>query len=121
MLLRKLTRKRCAAFEDALVNALIPLQRSYVDALASANRMAATSQKRIAELEKELAKVESDIASIDNLNVATIAKEHPDWEADAQRRVDSHDWNMVADEVDKDDHSAHHAADAHGKDHAKAH
>ncbi len=99
---------------------MIPLQRSYVDALATAQRMALTSQQRVAELEKELAKVDADLASIDNLNVTMIAKQHPDWEADAQRRVDSHDWNLNADEVDKDDHDAHHA-DAHGKEHAKAH
>lgn len=102
------------AFEDAVVNALIPLQRSFVDTLQMAKRMAATSEVRIAELQKELAKVRADLASIDNLDVNAIAQAHPDWEADAARRVAAHDWNLIPDEVDKDLPAEHHDH-GHGK------
>lgn len=99
------------------MNALIPLQRSMLDALRMADVMAQTSQQRIADLEKDLLKVENDIATIDELNIQTLALEYPEWEEDANRRIAAHDWNMIQDEPDKDDHSAHHD-DAHGK---KAH
>jgi hypothetical protein len=102
------------------VNALIPLQRTLLDAMRMADTMAVTSQQRIAELEKALIKCDHDINTIDVVSIYDLAAEHPEWEADAARRIAAHDWNTIQDEPDKDDHSAHDAHDdAHGK--AKAH
>lgn len=101
------------------MNALIPLQRTLLDAMRMADTMAVTSQQRIAELEKALIKCDHDIDTIDDVTIYDLAAEHPEWEADAARRVAAHDWNMIQDEPDKDDHSAH--DDHHGDGKAKAH
>lgn len=106
--------------EIALVNALVPVERALAQAAAEANVLRETSAARIAELKANAATLSDDIANLETLSVDDEGKRHPEWEADADRRIANHDWNLVRDEVDKDakhhdHHDDDHAAGGHGK------
>ena len=91
-------------FEDALVNMLVPIERHFRDTLEEAKVMAETSKSRIEALEAELNAVQADIDGLDDVNIHTIAEQHPEWEKEAQERLENHDWNLIPGEVDKQAH-----------------
>eukprot|EP01108_Squamamoeba_japonica_P004051 TRINITY_DN323_c0_g1_i1.p2 TRINITY_DN323_c0_g1~~TRINITY_DN323_c0_g1_i1.p2 ORF type:complete len:254 (+),score=108.84 TRINITY_DN323_c0_g1_i1:1-762(+) len=90
--------------EAALANALVPLERSFQDIVRQAEVMGASSKARIAELSAELKQVEAEISKLDTLSINDIAKEHPEWEKDANQRIRNHDWNQIPGEKDPEAH-----------------
>jgi hypothetical protein len=90
--------------EDALVDALVPVERAIAVAAAEAEALAATSAVRLAELEAELKAVSEDLAKLEVLSVEGEAKRHPEWNETANAAIASHSWNLIPNEVDKEAH-----------------
>ena len=93
-----------ALTEDAIVNALVPVERSFADFNKTIGFMSETAQFRIKELEADLAKTEKDIENIDQLDIAGVEAEHPDWQKEADHNIEHHHWNTVENEHDKEAH-----------------
>ena len=79
--------------EEAFANALVPLERTFVDTLKQAQVMAATSRVRIEALEHELAQVNAEISKLDTLTIDDISAQHPDWEKTANENIADAVWN----------------------------
>ena len=66
--------------------------------------MAETSEARIKKLDLQMEQLQREIETLGTMSIDDIAKEHPEWEEEAARRLQNHDWNLVAGEVDKEAH-----------------
>ena len=90
--------------EEALANALVPLERTFQDAIKQASVMAETSRLRMEALKAELAQVELEISKLDTLSIDDIAEQHKDWNKKAEDRINRHIWNVEGDVPDPEAH-----------------